>query len=178
MSTPPLQSVKLSSDEPPPAAVLPLRPRNVAETGLSVSYIADMVVRALYLVGEMTGQQLVEMLHLPYEGVIDQAMAYLRREQMVEVKGAGSVSERSYRFQISSRGVERAKERLVAEREEVRIQRDDAVGLVEVIDGVRRRAGRLAGGGAGGVARDRIPLVPFRLRERLLDQRDLLGDRR
>ncbi len=110
MSTPPLQSVKLSSDEPPPAAVLPLRPRNVAETGLSVSYIADMVVRALYLVGEMTGQQLVEMLHLPYEGVIDQAMAYLRREQMVEVKGAGSVSERSYRFQISARGVERAKE--------------------------------------------------------------------
>ncbi|MBC8160767.1 MAG: ATP-binding protein [Roseiflexaceae bacterium] len=105
-----MQSIKLSGVTEPLLATLPQRPRNVAETGLQVSYISDMVLRALYLVGEMTGQQLVEMLHLPYEGVLDQAVAYLRREQLVEVKGAGGVGERSYRFQVSTRGVERAKE--------------------------------------------------------------------
>ena len=110
MTTPPLQSVKLSGDTTPLQPALPTRPRSIAETGLSLSYMADLVLRALYLVGEMTGQQLVDLLHLPYENVLDQAIAYLRREQMVEVKGSGGIGEKSYRYQASTRGVERAKE--------------------------------------------------------------------
>lgn len=110
MTLPPLQSVKLSTDTTPLQPALPPRPRSIADTGLSLSYISDMVLRSLYLVGEMTGQQVVEMLHLPYENVIDQAIAYLRREQMIEVKGAGGIGEKAYRYQASSKGIERAKE--------------------------------------------------------------------
>ena len=110
MTTPPLQSLKLSGDTAPLQPTLPTRPRSIAETGLSLAYISDLVLRALYLVGEMTGQQIIELLHLPYEGVIDQAIAYLRREQMAEVKGTGGVGEKAYRYQASTKGVERAKE--------------------------------------------------------------------
>jgi predicted ATPase with chaperone activity len=107
---PPLTSVTLSSEQAPSGPRLPPRPRSIEETGLSLSYISDMVLRALYLVGEMTGVMIVDMLHLPYENVIDQAIAYLRREQMCEIKGTGGIGEKAYRYQPTSKGIERAKE--------------------------------------------------------------------
>jgi len=106
----PLTSVQLSGIAPPDEPQLPPRPRSVEETGLSLSFISDLIVRALYLIGEMTGQQIVDLLHLPYDNVIDQAISYLRREQMCEIKGTGGIGEKAYRYQITSRGVERAKE--------------------------------------------------------------------
>jgi len=92
------------------APQLPPRPRSIEDTGLSMTFVSDMIVRGLYLIGEMTGQQMVDLLHLPYDNVIDQAIAYLRREQMCEIKGSGGIGEKAYRYQASSKGVERAKE--------------------------------------------------------------------
>jgi predicted ATPase with chaperone activity len=106
----PLASVKLSDDSASGPSLLPPRPRRLEDTGLSVSYVSDLMLRALYLIGEMTGQDLVDLLHLPWENVLDQAMNYLRREQLAEVKGAGGIGEKSYRYQATSKGVVRAKE--------------------------------------------------------------------
>jgi predicted ATPase with chaperone activity len=92
------------------ASLLPPRPRTVEETGLTLAYIADLVVRSMYIVGEMTGQDIVELLHLPYEQVLDPAIAYLRREQMIEVKGTGGIGEKSYRYQATAKGLSRARE--------------------------------------------------------------------
>ncbi|KPV49774.1 AAA family ATPase, partial [Kouleothrix aurantiaca] len=103
----PLTSVPVSA---PPAQQLPPRPRSIDDTGLSMTFVSDLVVRALYLIGEMTGQQIVDLLHLPYDNVIDQAINYLRREQMCEIKGTGGIGEKAYRYQATVRGVERAKE--------------------------------------------------------------------
>jgi predicted ATPase with chaperone activity len=105
----PLTSVPLS-DAKTAEPQLPPRPRSIEDTGLSMSFVSDMILRALYLIGEMTGQQIVDLLHLPYDNVIDQAISYLRREQMCEIKGSGGIGEKAYRYQASSKGVERAKE--------------------------------------------------------------------
>ena len=105
-----LPSVQLSGAPAPAGLQIPLRPRSIEDTGLSLSYISDLIVRALYLIGEMTGQQIVDLLHLPYDNVIDQAISYLRREQMCEIKGTGGIGEKAYRYQATGRGVERAKE--------------------------------------------------------------------
>ncbi len=107
---PPLTSVTLSGDSAPPGPRLPPRPRSIEDTGLALSYVSDLVLRALYLVGEMTGVMLVELLHLPYENVLDQGIAYLRREQMCEIKGTGGIGEKAYRYQPTMKGIERAKE--------------------------------------------------------------------
>jgi len=107
---PPLTSVTLSDESTPTGPRLPPRPRSIEETGLALSYVSDLVLRALYLVGEMTGVMLVDMLHLPYENVIDQAILYLRREQMCEIKGSGGIGEKAYRYQPTMKGIERAKE--------------------------------------------------------------------
>ena len=90
----PLTSVQLSGAAQPGGSTLPQRPRNIEETGLSLSFISDMIVRALYLIGEMTGQQIVDLIHLPYDNVVDQAITYLRREQMCEIKGTGGIAAR------------------------------------------------------------------------------------
>ena len=100
------QTAPAEPDKPP----LPLRPRSIEATGLTLSFIADQIVRALYIVGEMTGVQLVELLHLPWENVLDQAMNYLRREQMAEVKGSSGLGEKAYRYQATTKGITRAKE--------------------------------------------------------------------
>jgi energy-coupling factor transporter ATP-binding protein EcfA2 len=105
----PLTSVPMG-DASVAAPQLPPRPRSIEDTGLSMTFVSDMIVRGLYLIGEMTGQQMVDLLHLPYDNVIDQAIAYLRREQMCEIKGSGGIGEKAYRYQASSKGVERAKE--------------------------------------------------------------------
>ncbi len=100
------QNAPAETDKP----LLPPRPRSIEATGLSFSFIADQIVRALYIVGEMTGVQLVELLHLPWENVLDQAMNYLRREQMAEVKGSSGLGEKAYRYQATTKGITRAKE--------------------------------------------------------------------
>jgi energy-coupling factor transporter ATP-binding protein EcfA2 len=89
---------------------LPSRPRSIVETGLSQALIADMTLRTIYLAGELTGQALVDELLLPYEGVLEQVVAYLRRELLIEVKGASGVGEKAYRFQLTLKGSERARE--------------------------------------------------------------------
>src|SRR5690349_842901 len=91
-----LNSVVLSDGARPTGPQLPRRPQTVEQTGLSLAYIADLLVRALYVVGELTGQGLSDQLSLPLEGVLDQAIAYLRREQMIEIKGTGGIGERAY----------------------------------------------------------------------------------
>lgn len=105
-----LTPISLSDELEEPKLSLPRRPRTIEETGLTMSYIADMIVRALYIIGELTGNELSDHLTLLYEGVLDQAMRYLRKELLVEVKGSGGLSERSYRYQVTQKGIERAKE--------------------------------------------------------------------
>src|SRR5262245_18394220 len=99
---------KEQSQTQSPATLLPRPPRSVEDTGLSLAYIADLIVRALYIVGETTGQDLVKLLHLPYENALEPAIAYMRREQMTEIKGTGGLGEMSYRYQATTRGLERA----------------------------------------------------------------------
>lgn len=109
-STLPVINAAIQEEKPASDVQLPARPRSIEDTGLSLSYISDLVVRALYLIGEMTGQELVDLLHLPYDNVIDQAITYLRREQMMEIKGTGGIGEKAYRYQATSKGHNRARE--------------------------------------------------------------------
>ncbi|HNP85513.1 MAG: ATP-binding protein [Chloroflexi bacterium SZAS-1] len=154
----PLTSVPLNEAQQA-APQLPPRPRSIDDTGLSMTFISDMIVRALYLIGEMTGQQIVDLLHLPYDNVIDQAISYLRREQMCEIKGTGGIGEKAYRYQASVRGVERAKE--VGERTQYlgpapvtlqayteMMQRQSTQGLVITEDSIRQAFAHLVIGEA------------------------------
>ncbi len=88
--------------------------RSVADTGLNMLAIADLVLKVIYFSGLMTGQQIADYVRLPYQGVIDSVLEFLKREKLIEVRGAAGISAAvaTYQYIISEKGSEKAREAL------------------------------------------------------------------
>src|SRR5512135_3684408 len=84
--------------------------RSIEDTGLNMITISDLALKVLYFGGVMTGSRVADIIKLPYTGVVDQVMEFLKREKFVEVKGQGGLGEAAYQFMISSKGIEKARE--------------------------------------------------------------------
>lgn len=97
-----------------PAAALiamPPEPASVAETGLGIGFINDLVLKVIYFSGNITGQQLAEAIKLPFLDVIDKALEFLKLEEYVDIIGAqGGFSERSFQYVIANKGREKINE--------------------------------------------------------------------
>lgn len=91
---------------------LPPTINSINDTGLNKFYIADLVVKILYYTGYMTGFQVADAIRLPFTGVIDEVMDFLKRERWVEVKGSGGFGEGAYQYLITGVGIEKAREAL------------------------------------------------------------------
>ncbi len=87
--------------------------RSIEETGLSLSFLADLVLKMLYYRGAgISGYDIADEIKLPFSGVIDQVMEFLKREKFCEVKGTGGFGESSYQYSISEKGSDKARELL------------------------------------------------------------------
>src|SRR5881396_2783425 len=105
------QSVPVAQARPaPPPLWAPPPMRSVEDTGLNLITIADLALKVLYFGGIMTGSKIADVIKLPYTGIVDQVMEFLKREKFVEVKGQGGLGEASFQFMISAKGIEKAKE--------------------------------------------------------------------
>src|SRR5260221_7924250 len=93
---------------PPPWS--PPAMRSIEDTGLNLITIADLALKVLYFGGIMPGSKIADVIKLPYTGVVDQVMEFLKREKFIEVKGQGGLGEAAFQFIISAKGVEKAKE--------------------------------------------------------------------
>jgi predicted ATPase with chaperone activity len=82
------------------------------DTGLNMLNVADLVLKVLYLGGVLAGTEISEIVKLPYTGVLDSVVDFLKREKYLEVRGAGGFGEASYQYIISSKGSEKAREAL------------------------------------------------------------------
>lgn len=87
----------------------PRSPRTVGETGLDLSFISDLVMKHILFMGDFTLKDVSDGIMLPIE-LVDSAIETLRREQMVEVKGAAGYARETYRFSITGPGKKRASE--------------------------------------------------------------------
>ncbi len=87
------------------------QPQNADETGLSLSALVDLVVKAIYYAGRPSAQALAAQINLPF-AVIDEILAFMKREQIVEVVGTSGVGEQLYNYSLTARGMERADEAL------------------------------------------------------------------
>mgnify|MGYP006969494775 CR=1 FL=1 len=83
---------------------------NLADTGLSKLNVADLVLKVLYNGGDMYGHEISNRLKLPFQGVLDGIVEWLKHEQYIDIGGGGGIGEASYRYQISSKGVQKALE--------------------------------------------------------------------
>ena len=95
--------IPMLSWSPPPIT-------SIADTGLNMLSIADLVLKVLYSGGVMTGQRIAEVVKLPFTGVLDPVMEFLKREKFVEVRGQDGFGEAAYKYLIVEKGSEKARE--------------------------------------------------------------------
>ena len=84
---------------------IPAQPTSIAETGLTMGFLNDLVLKIIYFTGAITGQRLEEMSKLPFLGVIGRVLEFLKLEEYVDIIGAdGGFSERSFQYIITNKG--------------------------------------------------------------------------
>jgi len=89
---------------------LPTAPRSVQETGLNPALIGDLVLKTLYYQGYLQASLIADEVCLPFTGVVDSVLDFLKRERLVEVRGtAGGIRQGSWEYAITERGGERAR---------------------------------------------------------------------
>lgn len=86
--------------------------QTVEDTGLTPGFIQDLILKLMYLRGQLNGRDIANSTHLPFNGVISPMLDFLKREQMCEVKGSGGLGAASYEYVITSKGAARAREQM------------------------------------------------------------------
>lgn len=81
---------------------------NIEDTGLSRLALADLALKAVYLKGDMIGHDIAESLRLPFNGIVDSVVEFLKREKLFEVVGTSGLGEAGYRYAITDKGSARA----------------------------------------------------------------------
>lgn len=82
------------------------------DTGLNLLSVADLVLKVIYFGGYMAGHTVADIVKLPFTGVLDTVIEFLKREKFIEVKGSGGLGEASFQYMISGKGAEKAREAL------------------------------------------------------------------
>jgi MoxR-like ATPase len=98
--------VQGTSFVPPPMA-------DLKDTGLSLLWLQDLVLKIFYFQGYLSGFKAAEEIALPFAGVVDQILETLKREKLLEVKSSQmGLGEGSYQYAITGAGIVRAREAL------------------------------------------------------------------
>ena len=97
---------------PPPGAspFTPARPESIDDTGLSLSFVTDLLLRTLYQAHEVTGAALAERLALPFAEVIGPIIESLRHDQAVEIKAQRGFGDAGYLYALTDKGALRARD--------------------------------------------------------------------
>ncbi|MBA2323158.1 MAG: hypothetical protein H0V92_03740, partial [Pseudonocardiales bacterium] len=85
------------------AQFCPSTPETVADTGLSGEFVTDLIIKTLYVQGARTGQQLMEVIRLPFR-FVDDRLLDLQQRRMVEVRGTNGPSRGGYTFDLTGAG--------------------------------------------------------------------------
>ncbi|MFQ5732042.1 MAG: ATPase [Planctomycetaceae bacterium] len=90
-------------------ASAPQSPTTLKETGLSLMYVIELILKHLYLHGNLLGVELARQVRLPFQ-VVDEMLRYLKDERCIEVASGELIGPASYRFNLTELGRNRARE--------------------------------------------------------------------
>lgn len=102
-------AAKPDSPKPIAAVAAPRSPTTLAECGLQLGQIADLVLKQLYLHGTLLGGDIARATRLPFS-IVDEALRALRDQKCIEVASGDLVGRVSYRFALTELGRARARE--------------------------------------------------------------------
>ena len=86
-------------------------PENLAATGLTLEFVADLSLKHILHLGEFRLADLADRIGLP-AALLDEVIELMRREKLVEVRSAAQFVKSSFRFVITELGKVRAGELL------------------------------------------------------------------
>ena len=90
---------------------MPTEPTTLDETGLGLGFLSDLALKILYFQGYVRGAEIAQKMCLPFSGVVEHLLEFLKRELLIEIKGAGAgLGQSSYRYTITGKGIDRARE--------------------------------------------------------------------
>jgi predicted ATPase with chaperone activity len=88
----------------------PPQVKSVTDTGLSLNFLSELVLKVMNFAGSISGSDIADKVKLPFSGVVEDALEFLRREKLCEISGARGLGESSYQYTIADKGRERARE--------------------------------------------------------------------
>lgn len=96
---------------------VPRSPKNIEDTGLGLSFIADLIIKHVIFSGTFTISEIVDKVKLPVS-VVSRAIDYLRENFLVEVKGASGIGTGtgSFNYAITDKGKNHGAELLTVSR--------------------------------------------------------------
>jgi predicted ATPase with chaperone activity len=97
--------------EAPDLPEAPSAPESLKQSGLSLSFMNDMLLRTLLVRGGMLGLDLARLLCLPFK-VIEEPLQFLKQEKCIEVNAGDLIGAVSYKFTLTDLGRERAHDAL------------------------------------------------------------------
>ncbi len=99
-------------------------PRSIEDTSLTMTFIADLALKLIYFKSDMSSVEIADTLALPFFGVMQPVLEFLKREELAEISGSKGFGERGYQWVISHKGADRATQAL---------ERDTYVGPAPVL---------------------------------------------
>jgi hypothetical protein len=83
-------------------------PQAIEDTGLTMGFLADLTLKVTYYKSDMSSVEIASELCLPFVGVMETVLDFLKREELVEIAGSKGFGERGYQWVITGKGIERA----------------------------------------------------------------------
>jgi hypothetical protein len=93
------------------AIVFRSQPSSTEDTGLGFGQLVDLCIKTIYYGGRPSARDMSEQMTLPFN-VVDSILAFLKREQFVEVVGSIGLGEQQYQYSLTDKGNEKAVEAL------------------------------------------------------------------
>src|SRR5829696_6433687 len=78
----------------------PLAPRTLQETGLTLAFLTDLILKTFFNRGAMRGADMSRMIGLPFK-IVDQGLTFLKDTKCIEISGGDMIGSASYRFQLT-----------------------------------------------------------------------------
>ena len=85
---------------------LPPAPLSVEETGVESGLLVDLALKTVYFAGNPSGAEVAEQMALPL-AVVQEILAFLRREHLCEVTGGSGTSPSTFLYALTGEGVSR-----------------------------------------------------------------------
>lgn len=83
----------------------PPQPDSIEQTGLTIGFLTNLVLKVIYFSGAITGQKLEATICLPFLNVIDKVLDFLKIEEYVDIVGAeGGFSARAFQYIVTNKG--------------------------------------------------------------------------